>query len=104
MKRRILLIPLLSLFSYLAANDTVIYNQSVTLDTSFSSFDNVEVYANGVINLNAGFVFSSNGNGAFTAVADPFHVDEPSTILPPGTIIDSLGNLDGSYVVGTIAG
>ncbi|MCK5137880.1 MAG: hypothetical protein KAR19_18990, partial [Bacteroidales bacterium] len=95
---------LFSISYYLSAQDTVIYNQSVTLDTVFSSYDNVEVYAHNSISLNAGFTFSSNGNGAFTANADPWNVEEPDETLPPGTKIDSAGILDGSYVVGSIRG
>jgi len=86
------------------AADTLIYNQTVTVDTIFSHYDNVEIVAQNTITLDAGFTFSSNGNGSFTANADPWNVEEPPHSVPPGNSLDSTGTLDGSYIVGTING
>jgi len=89
---------------YLVASDTLIYSQTVTLDTVYSQYDNVDVYALTSITLDAGFSFSSNGNGKFTATADPYNIEDPLWTLPEGTKVDSTGTLDGGYVVGTIPG
>ena len=86
------------------ADDTIIYNPTVSLDTSFSHFDNVEVFGHKSITLQSGFTYSSSGNGSFCANADPWMNHEPDGWLPPGNQLDSSGNLDGSYVVGSIKG
>lgn len=104
MKYIIPIILLLCITFHAVANDTIIYHQTVTLDTTFSHYDNVEVYGHHSITLDGGFTFSSNGNGAFIANADPWNIEEPPLTLPPGTKIDSTGTLDGGYLVGTING
>jgi hypothetical protein len=100
---RIILLLYISVIA-IYAQDTVIYDQTVALNSDFSLFDKVEVYAHKSITLNAGFTFSSDGNGSFNANADSWNIEEPEEILPPGTKLDSTGTLDGSYVVGTIDG
>ncbi len=95
---------LLSVSVQVLANDTLIYNQTVTVDTIFSHYDNVEIVAHNTITLDAGFTFSSNGNGSFIANADPWNIEEPPHTVPPGNTLDSIGTLDGSFIVGTING
>lgn len=90
------------------AQDTTIYQNTVTLNSSLSNYENVEVVGLNGITLSAGFTYSSNGNGILTANGDPMGVDAPSGFAPYGSILDStgLGNngLNYSRVVGSIIG
>lgn len=95
---------LLSVTAQLLADDTLIYNQTVSVDTIFSHYDNVEIIAHNTITLDAGFTFSSNGNGSFTANADPWNIELPTPDVVYGDGQDSTGSQDGSYIVGSIKG
>jgi RHS repeat-associated protein len=104
---------IISIFIFISAyvtlfgQDTTIFNQDITLNSDWSSYDNVEVLAGNTVTLEGGFYYSSDGSGEFTANADIYSVDGPDGYSPyyqPGDSTQASPEQDYHLPVGTIPG
>ena len=87
-----------------AAQDTIVFDRVVELESNFSSYDSVVVKAINSITFKPGFSYSSGSTKSLYTEFIDWNADEPDLTLTPGTIVGENNDLDGGYLVGTTAG
>nr|HPR74373.1 SpvB/TcaC N-terminal domain-containing protein [Bacteroidales bacterium] len=89
------------------AQDTIIIQDNVVLNSNYSSFNNVTVVGIDGVTINNGFQYSSNGTGELIIDGDPMGIQSPDGNAPyynPAIPGSNPKNLDLSLPVGTIPG